>query len=427
MFNWSGVKPGSGPTVRIVGAGFGGLEAANTLCRTAADVTLLDRNNYHKFQPLLYQVATAGLNPEHVAQSVRSIYRGAPNVTFQQQTVETIRPESNRLSCTDGTNMEFDYLVLAAGAVTEYFGVDGAQEHSYIIKNIDDAVQLRSHILSTFEQAANHPDSIDEGELNFVIVGGGLTGVETAGALVELFDHVLRKDYPEPLVEHAEVILLEMQENILPPYQDDMRDYALRALEGRGVDVRLQTEVQSVRPDHVVLQDGSIIPTETLIWSAGIRANPIADTLDAEQTRDGRVKVEPDLRLPGQDNVFVIGDMTHVVQNEVPLPQMAPVAIQEGRHAARQILRLDNGQETRTFTYDNPGTMATIGRHDAIVQLPSFNMTGYVAWLAWVFLHIVKLIGFRNRVAVFLTWVYNYLTYDSSSRLILFDPEQLDK
>lgn len=413
------------PEVLVVGAGFGGLSVADRLRGTQANVTLIDRNNYHKFQPLLYQVATAGLNPEHIAQSVRSIYREAPNISFRRQTVENIDQSKEELICSNGTRIRYDYLVMAAGAVTEYFGVEGAKAHSYTIKNIDEAVRLRSHILSTFEEVANRPNAIHEGELNFVLVGGGLTGVETAGALKELFKHVLRKEYPKSLVNKARVIVLEMQENILPPYDDDMREYALEALQRRGVDVRLNTEVDRVYDDRVKLKDGSTIRTETLIWTAGIRANPLADTLGADQTPGGRVSVRPDLRLPDNEKIFVIGDMANAKrENGTPLPQMAPVAIQEAKHTADQILKLENNQSTEAFHYDDPGTMATIGRHDAIVELPNLKITGYVAWVCWVFLHIVKLIGFRNKIAVFLSWIYNYLTYESSSRIILSDPHK---
>lgn len=417
------------PRVLIVGAGFGGITLAQDLAGQDVSVRLVDRHNYHTFQPLLYQVATAGLDPEQVAHSVRDIFQHQDNFSFQMDTVYDIDFGEKTVLVEDDGGIEYDYLVLAAGASANYFGVDGAKEHSIPVKNLSNAIHLRSHILGQFEKAQKKPKLIDEGILNFVVVGGGPTGVETSGALVELFDHVLRWDFSEELVEEAQVMLLEMMPNLLSPYESSLQTYTREALEKRGVDVRLETTVNRVTEDTVHLQDDEVIPTQTLIWAAGVKANPLADHLAVEQTRGGRIVVDRDLSLPNLNDEFVIGDMAAATDPEGELyPQLAPVAIQSGHHVAEQIKHLEADEETEPFVYDDPGTMATIGRHDAVVQFAGgFKLTGYFAWLIWVVLHIAKLIGFRHKVMVFLSWVYNYFTYGASSRLILDTGQESDE
>ncbi len=411
------------PGVLIVGAGFGGLTLARDLAGEDVSVRLVDRNNYHTFQPLLYQVATAGLDPEQVAHSVRDIFQKQDNFSFRMDTVYDINFGEKTVLVKDNGGIDYDYLVLAAGASANYFGIDGAEEHSIPVKNLLNAVRLRNHILYQFEQAQKKPELIEEGILNFVVVGGGPTGVETSGALVELFDHVLCRDFSEELVQEARVMLLEMTPTLLNPYEAYLRTYTKEALEKRGVDVRLETTVSKVTNDTVHLQSEKTIPTRTLIWAAGVKANPLADHLTVEQTRGGRIVVDQDLSLPDLDDVFVIGDMAAATDPEGELyPQLAPVATQSGHHVAEQVTRLEKGTNTEPFVYDDPGQMATIGRHDAVVEFEGgFSLTGYFAWLIWVILHIAKLIGFRHKVMVFLSWVYNYFTYGASSRLILDD------
>jgi NADH dehydrogenase len=409
------------PHVVIIGAGFAGMNAAKALRKAPVDVTIIDRNNYHKFQPLLYEVAMAGLEPDDIAHNVREIFRGARNVRFRMGTVEAIDADAQQLALRDGATVAYDYLILAAGAVTNYFGVEGADQHAFPLKNLSDAVELRNHVLQQFELYDRDPAQAPDGRLTFVLVGGGPTGVEMAGALVELFD-TLDDDYPAfNATERAQVILLEMQEDLLPPYAKSLRDYTRQTLEDRGVDVRTQSTVQRVEPDQVVLADGTLIPTRTLVWAAGVQASPLAEMVDAEQTRGGQVIVEDDLSLPDHATVFIAGDMA-AIEGEADrwLPQLAQVAIQSGRHAAKQIQRRIDGQPTEAFGYTDLGQMATIGRNAAVAELAGgLKVKGLIAWLMWVVIHIAKLVGFRNRASVFMDWIYNYFTYERHARLIL--------
>lgn len=407
--------------VVVIGAGFGGLNLIEGLAGTDRDLLLVDRHNYHTFQPLLYQVATAGLGPEHVAHSVRDILQSQSNASFRMGTVADVRFSDRTVEFESRDSLSYRHLVIAAGASSNYFGIDGAREHAVPIKNLHNTLFLRSHILERFEEADRDPARIEDGILNFVVVGGGPTGIETAGALMELFDQVLRYDYSDELVDRARVVLIEMLPHLLDPYESSLRTYTREALEDRGVEVKVETTVERAHEEAVDLQSGESIPTETLIWAAGVKANPLADHLDVEQTRAGRIVVDDDLRVPGRDAVFAIGDIAGATdEDDELLPQLAPVAIQQGCHVARQIQRIEKDKPTESFVYDNPGQMATIGRHDAVVELANgWTMSGYFAWVIWVFLHIAKLIGFRNKLMVFLSWVYNYFTYGSSSRLIL--------
>lgn len=413
--------------VVIIGAGFGGLQVVKNLRDSDLSVTLIDRHNYHTFQPLLYQVATAGLSPEHVAHSVRDIFQHQENFHFLKDTVIDIEFEGQRVLLQENEYLSYNYAVIAAGASANYFGVEGAREHSIPMKNLSTAIHLQSHILEQFEQAQQHPEQIGSGLLNFVLVGGGPTGVETAGALVELFDHVLSQDYSRQLVEKSSVILLEMRPHLLDPYHETLQSYTLKKLEERGVEIRTETTVERVTNDTVHLRENNDLPTRTLIWAAGVKANPLADKLDVNQKRGGRIDIDRNLTLPEYKEVFAIGDIAAGTdQNGQLLPQLAPVAIQQGTYAAEQIQRYETGGRQKPFVYNDPGMMATIGRNDAVVELPNgLRMSGFLAWIIWVFLHIAKLVGFRNKLMVFLSWIYNYFTYGSSSRLILdIDPER---
>lgn len=406
--------------VAIVGAGFAGLNAAKHLRNKPVDVTIVDRNNYHRFQPLLYQVATAGLEPGDVAHNVRDIFRGDENITFRLGTVRRVDHERRRLHIRSGEPIEYEYLILAAGAVTAYFGVEGARTYGFPLKNLPDAIDLRNHILRVFERVERNPEKAQEGALTIVVVGGGPTGIETAGALVELF-RVMRKDYRRIDTSQAKIYLVEMLPDVLPSYAKRLRGYTRKVLEKRGVKVMTDTTVARVSDRSVILDNGCEIATNTLIWAAGVRAHPLAATLGTEEGKGGRLVVDPDLRLPDVDNVFVVGDMAGGKRDDgEPNPQLAPVAVQQGNHAARQVLRLVEGKPTEPFEYDDPGRMATIGRHAAVTELPSgITMKGYPAWLVWVITHIAKLVGFRNRLVVFVNWIYNYFTYDRSARLIM--------
>lgn len=408
------------PHVVIVGAGFAGINAAKVLRKAPVDVTLIDRNNYHKFQPLLYQVATAGLEADEIAHSVRGLFRWQANIRFRLGTVRTIDRRRKTVYLMSGPPVPYDYLILAAGAVTNYYGVEGAAEYAFPLKSLPEAIRLRNHVIRRFEVSDRDPASAGEGALNFVLVGGGPTGVEMAGALVELFD-MLRGDFPQFDVSKAQVFLLESQPDLLMAFAPALRRYTRRVLERRGVQVRTGTTVARVEPGAVYLASGERIPTQTLIWAAGVRAHPLADTLGTEQARGGRLVVEADLSVPGHPEIFAVGDMAAGRDEQGELyPQLAPVAMQQGTHAAKQILRRLRGEATKPFRYVNYGTMATIGRHAAVAEMPGqVRLKGYVAWLMWVFIHIARLVGFRNRANVFVNWIYNYFTYDRSARLIL--------
>ena len=408
------------PHVVIVGAGFGGLEAAKTLRNAPVRVTLVDRNNYHKFQPLLYEVAMAGLEPDDVAHNVRNIFRGNETVRFRLGTVVGLDVEKQLVHLDGSAPLTYDHLILAAGAVSNDFGVPGVREHAYPLKNVPDAVTLRNHSLRQFERYDRKRAQAEAGTLTFVVVGGGPTGVEMAGALVELFD-TLDDDFAgfHPRAQ-ARCVLLEMQDDLLPPYQQSLRTYTRRVLEARGVEVRTNTAVERVEADAVHLDDGTTIPTRTLIWAAGVKASPVADLVGTEQAPDGRVVVNDDLSVPGHPPVYAVGDMAAIEGSDGYEPQLAQVALQSGRHAAEQILRDMRGGDREPFSYSDYGKMATIGRNAAVAELPGgITFKGVVAWLLWVVIHIAKLVGFRNRMSAFVNWTYNYFTYSRSARLIL--------
>lgn len=407
--------------VVIIGAGFGGLRVAKELAKTDIEVVLIDRNNYHRFQPLLYQVATTGLDPEDIIHPVRNIFSKAKNVRFMLGQVEEIDRARRQLRLHDDTVVSYDYLVLAGGATTNYFGVDGAEEYGHTLKDIPSAMALRNHILHQFEAAERNPDRLEEGDLTFVIVGGGPTGVEMAGQMAEVFKYVLREDYRAVDSTKAKVILVEMLPDLLMPFDDSLRAYTRRALERRGVEVRTNTMVERITADGVYLEDGEHIPAKTLIWAAGVKAGPLAGIVGTEQTKSGRLVVNPELCLPENPEIFAVGDIAGGMDEAGnPYPQLATVAIQQGRHVGEQLRRIARGEPAQPFTYRDPGIMATIGRNDAVAQLAGgLRLRGIPAWLMWALVHVYKLVGFRNRIDVFLNWVYNYATYNFSARIIL--------
>lgn len=410
--------------VVVIGAGFAGLEVVKELAQARVDITLIDRNNYHKFQPLLYEVAMAGLEADDIAHNVRDIFRKQPNVRFRMGTVAAVDREEQQVQMADGAVVAYDYLVVCAGAVTHYFGVPGAAEHAFPLKNIPDAIALRNHALRQFERFDRDPVAAGEGALTFVLVGGGPTGVEMAGALVELFS-TLEGDFAHlDVQEHARVVLIEMQDALLPPYEPSLQQYTRETLEERGVDVQTGTVVEHAEATGVQLASGEWVPTQTLIWAAGVRAHPLADTLNTPQHGNGTVVVERTLSLPDDDRVYVVGDMAAAEDADgTPYPGVAQVAMQQGRHAARQILALREGEERTPFTYRDLGQMATIGRNAAVGELPGgIKLKGFTAWVLWVFIHIAKIVGFRNRASAFVNWMYNYFTYQRSARLILDMP-----
>lgn len=414
---------GRQPRVVVVGAGFGGLYAAKALSKAPVEVLLIDQNNYHTFQPLIYQVATAGLEADEVAHTVRAIFRHQQNFRFRQGTVNNVNWEKKQVDLADDESVPFDYLIVAAGAVYNDFGIPGVKKHGFMLKSLTEAVNIRSHVLRQFEKANADPSLIDEGILNFVLVGGGPTGVEMAGALSELFDRVLPRDFPNLDVSRARIILVEMMDNLLAPFDEQSQAYTERVLRRRGVDIRLGEAVSEVRENEVELKEGGVIPTQTLLWAAGIRASPVVETMNVELERGYRVKVEKDLSVPGHPYAFVVGDSAASKDEEGNMyAQVAQVAIQGGKHAAKQIQHLIEGRETEAFRYFDKGIMAIIGRNAGVAELSKslggFNFRGFLGWLSWLFIHLVYLPGYQNRVNAFMNWAYGYLTFDRHARLI---------
>ena len=415
--------------VVIVGAGFGGLAAARELADAPVDVTLVDRNNFHTFQPLLYQVATSGLASADVAYPVRGIVARQENLAFRQASVIGADLDARILHLQheehEVEDLPYDHLIVAAGATTNTFGIPGVDHHGFPLYNLADAVRLRNHVLERFEAADAEPALLDDGALTFVVVGGGPTGVEVAGALTELFHVVLRKDFRTLDVSRARVVLVEMLPQLLGPFSRSSQAHARGALEQRGVEVRTGVQVARVRGNRVTFADGEELAAHTLVWAAGVKANPIGAALGLRTGRGGRIEVGPDLEVPDHPGVWAVGDVAAIVdahgRDGALLPQLAPVAIQSGRHVARQICCVAAGRPAprAPFRYRDKGTMATIGRSRAVAELPlGIKLRGFPAWLAWLGLHLVMLAGFRNRISVFANWAWNWLTYDRGPRLI---------
>jgi len=409
----------------IVGAGFGGIAAVKALTRAPVEVTIVDQHNFHTFSPLLYQVATAGLASEDIAPNLRGIVQRARNVEARMATVHGVDFDRHEVLVDHGVSIPYDYLILAAGAVSSDFGVPGVAEHALALKTLADATRVRSTVLRRFEEANTDPSLIDGGTLTFVVAGGGPTGVELCGALGELFTKVLAKDFKNLDVGRGQVILVEMVDHLLGGFSPESQAEAKLELELRGVDVRLGVPIASVGPDKVQLADGTVIPARTTVWAAGVKANPLADVLGLAQTERGEILVRADLTVPAHPDVFVIGDLAAVQRpGGDPYPQLAPVAMQAGRHVARTIERRTRGKPTRPFRYTDKGIMATIGRRSAVAELPfGIRFGGTLGWVSWLGLHLVFLIGFRNRAVVLVNWAWNYVKWDRGNRVILSDPE----
>jgi NADH dehydrogenase len=409
--------------VIIVGAGFGGIRAADALSGKGLDVLLIDRHNYHLFHPLLYQVATASLEQESIAYPVRAMTRRWNGVRFKLAEVCGVDLENRKLKIA-GDAEDYDYLVLAAGSVANYFGMESVERHSFDLKKLDHAVELRNQILGSFERASREFDAERrKALLTFVIVGGGPTGVEFAGALQELILHVLDKDFPELKHEKKRTILIEATDRLLAPYPADLREYTAEKLRRIGVEVMFNTQVSGAEPERVNLADGTFIPSHTLFWCAGVSASPLAREFTEAKAANGRIPVEPDLTIPGHPEVFVIGDLAFLPQGGVPLPMMAPVAMQEGRYAGRAILKRIAGESVKPFRFRDKGIMATIGRNAAVANVRGTKFSGHLAWVVWLALHLMYLAGFRNRLVVLINWSYYYFNYERQVRLITREGE----
>jgi NADH dehydrogenase len=408
------------PHVVIVGSGFGGVRAAKGLSKVDVDVTIIDANNFHTFQPLLYQVATAGLDADDIGFPIRGIFRRNRAIRFVLGEVTAIDLQQEMVTVSDGRTFGYDYLVVAAGTISTSFGVGGVDENTFPLKTLHDALRLRAHLLALFERASAVSGS--NVDLDIVVVGGGPTGVELAGGLRELIDKVFGKDYPELAVRPVAITLVEAAERVLTPFHPSLSERAAETLRQRNINVELGVGVDHVGPGRVELKDGRALSAGTIIWAAGVTASPVAGLLGVTLGRGNRIPVSDDLSLPGHPNVFAIGDIA--LPPGDPLPQVAQPAIQGGRHVAAQIEAHIAGRATTAFHYRDKGSMATIGRNHAVVEFPNgLRFHGFIGWLMWLGLHLIELMGFRNRANVFVNWAWNYVTYDRGSRLLLdFQP-----
>ena len=403
----------------IAGAGFGGLTCARGLRHAPVDVLLVDRNNYHLFTPLLYQVASALLDPGEIARPVRELIRPLGNAEFRQAQVTRIDLE-HRILETDRGELSYDYLVLATGSQSDYFGNASLAKHAFGLKLMEEGLALRNRVLSRVEATQWITDPAQRRTmLTFAIVGGGPTGVEMAGALSELIRHVLKKDYPALDLKEVRVLLLEAGSALLSTFDTQLREAARRSLEKKGVEVRLNAKVARVTDSSIQLAGGEEIDAGTVVWTAGVRASDVGALLGVDRSRQMRVPVLPTLQLPGHPVVFVIGDLAGAVVDGIPLPMLIPVAMQEGRRVAATIADMARNGGASAFVYKDPGTMATIGRNSAVAQLGRIRLSGFLGWVMWLTVHLVNVVSFRSRILVLVNWAWDYLFYDRPIRLIL--------
>lgn len=399
----------------IIGAGFGGLTLARKLRSVPVDVTLVDRHNYHQFSPLIYEVATALLDPGEVAHPVRRLIHGIHNCEFRLGSVTSIDMEAGRV-VTDRGELPFDFLVLATGSVSNFFGNRSLEERAFGLKDLADALAIRNRTLERFERS-RWVESADERRtmLTFAVIGGGPTGVEFAGALSELIRLVFRKDYPDADVTEARVVLIEGSDRLLGAFDPRLSENARRSLETKHVEVWLRALVKEVREGEVELNDATVLSAGTVVWTAGVRATPAGELLGVPLQRDGRVPVGPTLQLEGHPNVYVIGDAA----GRESLPMLAQVAMQQARHVARSIHRTLTDRPLEEFRYHDPGIMATIGRNSAVAQIGRFHFTGFVGWLIWLFVHLINIVTFRARLVTLINWAWDYFFYDRPVRLLV--------
>lgn len=406
------------PRVVVVGGGFGGIRAALAVSKFGVKVTLIDRFNYHLFQPLLYQVATAGLSVDDIAYPIRAIVKERKNIDFRLAKVTGVDFEKKSVIMDTGS-VDYDYLVIAAGGMTNYFGIKSVEANSFGMKTLDESVIIRNHILSMFELAAHEKDADKRRAfLTFVVVGGGPTGVESAGALSELIYHVLTKEYHHINFKEARIVLVEASDKLLAAMPESLREATVETLISKRVEVRMCVQVTDYDGQRLTLKGGEVIPTNTVVWGAGVRAIDLMDNLGIEQGSMRRAVVNEYLQVPNHPEAFVIGDAAHFMQDERPLPMIAPVAMQQADVAAKNINSLLKNKELKAFKYRDVGSMATIGRNAAVVQMGNFKTHGFFAWVIWCFVHVLRLINFRNRAVVFSKWVWDYLVYERVVRII---------
>lgn len=417
---------GDRPKVIIIGGGFGGLKAAKALAKKPVEVTLIDRKNHHVFQPLLYQVATAVLSPGEIASPIRRILHKYRNIEVILGEVSGVDKENNKVILVDGTEISYDYLIVAAGARHSYFNHDDWETHAPGLKTIEDALEIRRRVLLAFELAEREAYLTGvQPKLNFVVVGGGPTGVELAGAIAGIARQALAKDFMAIDTRTAKVMLFEGSDRVLGTFAKDLSASAKTQLESTGVDVHLNSFVTDIDSGRVKVGE-NWIECDVVVWATGVAASPLGKALGVETDKAGRVFVEADLTIPGFANIFVIGDMASLkMENGELVPGVSPAAMQMGTLTAKNILGDLNGEPHKTFRYVDKGTMATIGRSKAIADVQGFHFTGFVAWLMWLFLHVLFLIGFRNRIYVMMEWFWAYLSRERSARLITGDAEEL--
>lgn len=419
------------PKVVIIGGGFGGLEVAKQLADEPVDVLMLDKHNYHTFQPLLYQVATGSLEAESIAFSLRKNFAGQKNFRFRVAEVSSVDMANNKVN-TDVGEIDYDYLVIATGSTTNFFGNKDIEHFAMPMKSIPEALNLRYLVLQNLEEASLKATKEErEPYLTFVLVGAGPTGVELAGALAELRNHILDRDYPELEKEHMKVYLVDFLPKVLGPFSDEGSEEAKRFLTDMGVEVMLGVKVESYNGEEIKFEGGKTIKTKNVIWSAGVQG-VIPEGIDKDKIERGnRISVDTINRIKGSANVFAIGDVAAMITDETPKghPGVAQVAIQQGRLAGKNIIHLIKGQPTEPFKYNDKGSLATIGRNKAIADLGKIRFQGFFAWLIWMFVHLISLLGFRNKVVVFVNWIGNYVANNGGSRLIIrrFKREELPK
>jgi NADH:ubiquinone reductase (H+-translocating) len=415
----------SAPHIVVIGGGFGGLAAARALAHAPVRITLIDRRNHHLFQPLLYQVATAALNASDIARPIRRILRRQANCEVILGEVESIDRFARKVILGEG-EIAYDYLIVASGATHSYFSHDTWERDAPGLKTIEDALEIRRRVLVAYEAAEREPDpEIVREWMTFVIVGGGPTGAELAGALAEISRRVLARDFRRIDPKRARIILVEGTSRLLAALTPESSTSAQRQLKHLGVEVMTSTMVTGI-DDRGVMHVGGRIPTRTVIWAAGVAASPLGQSLGVPLDRAGRVIVKPDLSIPGTPEVFVIGDLALILRSDGrPVPGLAPAAMQEGRHAARNVMRAVRGQPPNPFRYIDKGMLATIGRGAAVAEIGRLRLSGFIAWTAWLFIHIFYLIGFRNRFMVLAGWAFVYLRNESGARLITGDVEPL--
>jgi len=409
------------PKVVIIGGGFGGIEVAKGLKNKEVEVVLLDRNNHHTFQPLLYQVATGTLDAPSIAFPLRKMFRKQENLTFRMAEVRHIDAANKRLDTDIGT-IPYDYLIIATGATTNFFGNKDIEYYAMPMKNVKEAVSIRSFILQNIEASLQRSTSQDcTPYLNFVVVGGGPTGVELSGAIAEIRNHILAKDYPELKKEDMNVYLVEGLPKILANLSPQASEKAELYLQELGVKIRLGTQVTGYDGDEITFADGNSIQTKTVLWSAGV-AGQFPEGIDKETiVRGNRIRIDEQCRVVGTNDVFAIGDVAAMITDELPRghPGVAPVAQQQGRLLAKNLIRIINNQPTERFVYFDKGSMATIGRNKAVVDIGKIRFQGFFAWWVWMFVHLMSLVGFRNRVVTFINWTISYLTFNAGIRLII--------